>query len=190
MEFQETGRFGRITKNLRKQGFEDKMDTILLDSIGFPELKKEAKVRYVEATVNRMKTEIGTVNTKKVLFECGVKCCGKTWAKWAKTIWDNSDSLNDFFVNLNKEEEKYNTQMSYDKEQNVVYVMRSKCICGLVNKGNISIEPNLYCSCSSGHMDVFFSSVFSVNKVELKQSIFNGAKTCRWKVKLNNWGEE
>lgn len=186
MEYQETGRFGRITKNLRKEGFEDKMDSILFDSINFPKLNKVDKVHYVESTVNRMKAEIGEDNTKKVLFQCGAKCCGKSWSAWAKSFWDNSDSLDDFFVNLNKEEEKYNTSMSFDKAANTVSVMRTKCICGLINKGAFSTDDNLYCTCSSGHMDAFFSSVFSVENVELEQSIFNGAVTCNWKVKLEN----
>lgn len=131
-----------------------------------------------------MEAEIGVENTKKVMFECGAKCCGKSWSKWAKAIWDNSDSLDDFFVNLNKEEEKYSTQMTYDKAENTVSVMRTKCICGLINKGAIATDDNLYCSCSSGHMDVFFNAVFTVDKVELEQSIFNGARTCNWKVQL------
>lgn len=36
MKYQETGRFGRITKNLRKLGFEKEMAEILFDSSAFP----------------------------------------------------------------------------------------------------------------------------------------------------------
>lgn len=190
MKYQETGRFGRITKNLKSEGFEDKMDSILINSIDFPKLNKEQKVKYVEATVKRMEAEIGEANTKNVLFQCGVKCCGKSWTRFARNIWDKSDSLEVFFINLNKEEEKYNTVISFEKKKNIVYVMRTKCICGLINKGTISAEKNLFCNCSNGHMNAFFNSIFSVKEVKLEQAIFSGANTCKWKIKMNNWGDK
>ncbi len=189
MKYQETGRFGRITKNLRKEGFETEMESVLFDSSSFPKLTNKKKVRYVETVVDRMEEKIGTVNTKKVLSRCGVQCCGKSWSNFAKNIWNNSNSLKDFFNNLNKEEEKYNTIISFEKEKNTVYVMRTKCICGLINKGDISKE-NLFCSCSNGHMDAFFNSVFSVKNVELQQAIFTGADSCKWKVELYSWGDK
>jgi hypothetical protein len=50
MTYQETGRFGRITKNLRKLGFEKEMEKILFDSSNFPGLKKSEQSKYVKLT--------------------------------------------------------------------------------------------------------------------------------------------
>jgi hypothetical protein len=66
MSYQETGRFGRITKSLRKNGFENKMEDILFDSRNFTNLKKKEQTQYVGAVVNRMEQLIGEDNTKKV----------------------------------------------------------------------------------------------------------------------------
>ena len=42
MKYQETGRLGRISKNMRKLGFEADMDKILFDSSEFPNFKLSA----------------------------------------------------------------------------------------------------------------------------------------------------
>lgn len=184
MSYQETGRFGRITKSLRKNGFENKMEDILFDSKNFTNLKKKEQTQYVGAVVNRMEQLIGEDNTKKVLSECGKNCCGKSWADFAKRIYSNSDSIERFVNNLNKEEIKYNTYFTFDKIRNTIQVKRTKCICGLINKGEIFSNTNLYCNCSNGHMSAFFSSIFRVDKIILEQSLYNGDDSCVWEVLL------
>ena len=113
MKYIEGGRFGRITKHLRKQGFEKEMENILHDSINFPKLKKPEQTEYVETVIGRMDKIIGKENTANVLFECGAQCCGKSWSSFVKSIWDQSQSTEEFFKNLNKEEKKYNTQLEF-----------------------------------------------------------------------------
>ena len=126
MGYQETGRFGRITKSLRKNGFCDEMDDILFDSDNFTKLKKTAQTEYVEIVVNRMEQLIGEDNTKKVLFECGKNCCGKSWSNFAKRIYNNSNSIEDFVKKLNEEEIKYSTIISYDKNKRAIQVRKNK----------------------------------------------------------------
>jgi len=184
MKYQETGRFGRITKQLRKQGFEREMENILFDSHHFKNLNKSDQTKYVETIVSRMNTYIGADNTDKILYECGAQCCGKSWSKFAKGIWDQSDSIDDFFVNLNREEEKYNTHIDFDRNNASISVERSKCICGLINKGPHFQENIDYCKCSLGHMSVFFKSVFNVTGIKLVESIYSGADKCKWKIKI------
>jgi hypothetical protein len=184
MSYQETGRFGRITKSLRKNGFCVEMDDILFDSDNFTKLKKTDQTQYVETVVNRMEQLIGEDNTKKVLFECGKNCCGKSWSNFAKRIYNNSNSIEDFVKKLNKEEIKYNTIISYDKNKRSIQVKRTKCICGLINKGKIFNNTNFYCNCSNGHMSAFFSSIFKVDKIVFQQSIYNGNDSCVWQILL------
>jgi len=184
MGYQETGRFGRITKSLRKNGFENKMEDILFDSNNFTSLKKKEQTQYVGTVVERMEQLIGEDNTKKVLFECGKNCCGKSWTDFAKKIYNNSDSIENFIDNLNKEEIKYNTFITFNKNKNTIQVKRTKCICGLINKGEIFSHTNLYCSCSNGHMSAFFNSIFRVDEVVLVKSIYNGNDSCVWEVLL------
>lgn len=184
MSYQETGRFGRITKSLRKNGFENSMEDILFDSNDFKNLKKKEQTKYVGTVVKRMEQIIGKDNTKKVLFECGKNCCGKSWSDFAKRIYNNSDSIESFIHNLNKEEIKYDTFISFDKNKNTIQVKRTKCICGLINKGEIFSDTNLYCNCSNGHMAAFFDPIFRVDKIVLEQSIYNGNDSCIWKIIL------
>ncbi|MGP3779599.1 DUF6144 family protein [Halanaerobium saccharolyticum] len=184
MQYQETGRFGRITKNLRKLGFENEMPEILFDSSAFPELKKSEQSKYVETVVKRMESIIGPENTEQVLFQCGAKCCGKSWSKFVQNIWDDSNSLPDFFYNLNQKEAKYNTEIEYNELNNSITVSRKKCICGLINKGTKFVENTDYCSCSIGHMSEFFSTIFKIKNIELLNSIYAGDDRCEWLISI------
>ncbi|MBI9058996.1 DUF6144 family protein [Labilibaculum sp. DW002] len=185
MKYQETGRFGRLTKNLRKQGFEAEMEKILHDSKDFQKLNKKQQTKYIETVMDRMVDAIGQSKTNNVLFACGEQCCGKSWSTFVKKIWTNSESLENFFENLNEEEEKYNTSISYDHLKHSIKVNRTKCICGLINKGEHFVDNNSYCNCSTGHMSKFFNSVFSVKKISLIKTIYNGADKCEWNIVLN-----
>jgi hypothetical protein len=184
MKYQETGRFGRITKQLRNQGFKKEMEDILYDSENFARLNKINQTIYIETVINRMIDKIGEENAENVLFECGAQCCGKSWSKFAKRIWDNSKSHNDFFKNLNYEEQKYNTKISYNSLDKSIAVERSKCICGLINKGDQFKSTKDYCKCSIGHMSVFFNTVFMVKEIQLENSIYSGADRCKWNIKI------
>ena len=182
MKYQETGRFGRITKHLRKQGHEDAMPGILYDSPEFPRLPKAKQARYVETVVDRMVDRIGEDNTRRVLFECGAQCCGRSWSAFSRQIWDRSRSLAGFIADLNRAEEKYNTRMSYLPEGSAIIVERTRCICGLINKGLPFDADNIFCTCSIGHMQKFFRAVLDVESVTLVQTIASGADTCEWRI--------
>jgi hypothetical protein len=158
------------------------MEEILFDSSNFPGLKKSEQSKYVETVVRRMKKNIGLKNTENVLFECGAKCCGKSWSKFVKNIWDDSSSPANFFYNLNQKEAKYNTTIEYDQLKNLITVSRTKCICGLINKGTNFTENMDYCSCSIGHMSVFFNTIFNVQDIKLLNSIYTGSDKCEWLI--------
>lgn len=186
INYQETGRLGRITKNLRKLGFQNEMEKILFDSSNFPKMKKIEQTNYVEIITTRMNEIIGFENTKKVLFECGSQCCGKSWSKFVKDIWDKSKSLDEFFKSINKAEEKYNTNFTYDSEKRIITLIRTKCICGLINKGEHFFKDKTFCNCSLGHMSIFFNSVFDVEDIKLEKSIYSGDKICKWLIKIKS----
>jgi hypothetical protein len=186
MEYQETGRFGRITKNLRRKGFENKMEGILHDSEKFNDLNKDGQVQYIETVMDRIVEAIGQKDTDAVLFSCGEQCCGKSWINFAKEIWNKGNgSIDNFIVNLNIAEEKYNTHMSYDQIKKSITVTRTKCICGLVNKGKKFKSNKSFCNCSIGHMSQFFNSVVPVEKIDFYKSIMNGDEKCEWNINLN-----
>lgn len=184
MVYQETGRFGRITKHLRNQGFEKVMEDILFDSGRFSALAKPEQTKYVETVIARMDQLIGETNTEKVLFECGAQCCGKSWSNFARRIWDRAESTEDFFIQLNAEEEQYNTQITHDSDHQLITVTRSECICGLINKGAPFLNNRNFCKCSIGHMSVFFNTIFEVTQIELKKAIYAGDERCEWKIKI------
>lgn len=186
MDYQETGRFGRITKNLRYKGFESKMKDILHDSTNFNGFSKDDQVQYIETVMDRMVATIGQNDTDAVLFSCGEQCCGKSWVNFAKDIWNQSKGfLDNFIVNLNIAEEKYNTFFSYDSTNKSITVTRTKCLCGLVNKGKPFKNNKSYCNCSIGHMSQFFNSLVTIQKIDFNKSIMNGNEKCEWNIKLN-----
>lgn len=185
MIFQETGRFGRITKNLRKKGFENQMDGILHDSTNFTKMNKDDQIQYIENVMERMVETIGQKNTNSVLFSCGEQCCGKPWVNFAREIWERSkSSIDEFIANLNIAEEKYSTYFSNDSKNMLITVARKKCICGLINKGKPFKSNKSYCNCSTGHMFQFFNSIIPVQNIELKKSIMNGDRNCEWSIKI------
>jgi hypothetical protein len=184
LPYQETGRFGRITKNLRKLGFENRMEPILHDSSKFSKLRKTDQAKYVELVVSRIVDDIGLEDANRVLYECGAQCCGKSWSGFAKRIWEASTTLVEFVEKLNTEEEKYSTHIEYSSADSSLTVERTKCICGLVNKGLPFDGDSHFCSCSLGHMAVFFGAVLSVDRIELEETISAGSKRCRWRVFL------
>lgn len=180
MKYQETGRFGRITKNVRNLGYEKEMEAILLDSLDFTKLKKIEQTQYIETVMDRMEKRIGLENTNKVLFECGAQCCGKSWSNFVKQIWQNSKSIEDFIDHINQEEEKYDTHFIYNEKEKLITVVRDACICGLINKGNIFTDIKTFCNCSIGHMSIFFNTIFKVDKIEFTKSIYSGDEKCEW----------
>ena len=184
MSYQETGRFGRITKHLRKLGCENEMESILHDSGGFGKLRKADQAKYVEVVVGRMVEYVGLEKTEHVLYACGAQCCGKSWSGFAKRIWGESATLEEFVENLNREEEQYNTQIELCLSDNCIVVERSKCICGLVNKGLPFETSSDFCLCSTGHMAAFFGAVLDVSRIELEETISAGSSRCRWRVYL------
>ena len=185
MEYYKSGRFGRITKNAIKEGFEDSLEKVLYDSMDFASLSKKKSAEYVEEVINRMEKQLGRENTKKVLVSCGQQCCGKSWTKFTRDIKEETDTIEDFFELLNKREEPFQTSFTFNKDEKSIFINRSKCLCGLVNKAKNKFDSNLYCECSTGHFLNFFDSIFNVESIELKKSILNGSDSCQWIVKID-----
>jgi hypothetical protein len=188
MEYLITGRFGRITKNIINNGFEEYLDNILYDSMEFPKMNKKQKAEYIQLVIIRMEKYIGKDNTLKVLNSCGKQCCGKSWTTFAKDIWDETKELTRFFEFLNIREKAYNTEFVYNKEKNTIIINRGKCLCGLVEKAQFKYDTGRYCECSTGHFKEFFEAIFSVEDISIKQSILYGADCCTWEVKLKEKG--
>ena len=184
MEYLSTGRFGRITKNIINNGFEEYLDKILYDSMGFLKMNKKQKAEYIQLVIIRMEKYLGKDNTQKVLSSCGKQCCGKSWATFVKDIWDETKELTRFFELLNLREKPYNTEFVYNKEKNTVIIERSKCLCGLVEKAQYKHETGLYCECSTGNFKEFFETIFIVEDVNLQQSILYGSDCCKWEVRI------
>ena len=130
---------------MRKLGFAAEMDKVLFDSSEFPHLKKKEQTKYIETVMDRMEESIGLDNTKKILQACGAQCCGKSWSDFVRRIWDQAESPADFFVKLNNEEKKYATEITYHPAGKSISVVRNKCICGLINKGDLFNHGSVNC---------------------------------------------
>jgi len=184
MDHLRTGRFGRITKNIIYNGFEEHLDVILGDSMEYIRMGKKEKAGYIRSVIERMERYMGKDNVKKVMSDCGRQCCGKSWTDFIDGIHCASKDINDFFELLNIEEKNYGTEFVFLQENNMIVIERSRCLCGLVEKARYKHENRNYCECSTGHFREFLGKVFTVEDILLKQSILCGADKCVWEVKI------
>ncbi len=190
MKYHESGRFGRITKNIRAMGQADKLADIMPESWTFSQMSPKEKTQYVFRVVKRMETHLGSEPTKAVMHRCGQQCCGKSWIGFVQDIWAESKDLNDFFTRLNHQERAYHTVFSYSPKSRTIEIDRTRCICGLAGNARYPTDSTLFCECSAGHFSEFFCSVFDVRDISLKQSLLAGADSCKWILTIDSNRED
>ena len=114
----------------------------------------------------------------RIMKPCGRQCIPQIFITRAKTIYEESDSIEDFLSRLNKT--RIGGGQLHLKDEKVVGIY-DKCYCGLVNKLK-GLSP-LYCYCSAGWYEQLFSSVFDEPvEVEKIATIPDGADHCEFEI--------
>lgn len=137
------------------------------------------KVRFIRNTMKIMEDTIKPKHLQSIMQKCGMECIGQSLIKKAKTIYNDSTFLKSFLKKLN---ENHIGGGHLELNGNVIDASYTKCYCGSVSKTKESISLN-YCYCSTGWYKKLFEEVLQKEiKVELIQSIINGADCCTFKI--------
>ena len=122
-------------------------------------------------------------NTRiKIMENCGKQCISKSTINKAIRAKKDSKDLDEFLSKLN---ELHIGGGCLKREGNLIYGFYKKCYCGLVNK-NMGKMSSTYCNCSRGWYQQLFESVFEKSvRVELEDSIMQGADECSFKIHID-----
>ena len=179
-KYPRTGRIGRFVKILEKEVSEDKMIKILRNSDKYNSLSPSKKAEWWKDAIILMENEISIDKTKKILCQCGQKCCGQGHRKTVRKKFEESKSIEEFLEKISIKDVSYEL---IDKKTIVAEYQR--CFCGSV-KSTKTTFPNLtYCECGSEFNRQYFSSAFGkpVN-VELIKSVINGSDSCKYVIHI------
>ena len=114
----------------------------------------------------------------QIMKSCGQQCIPRSYISRVKTIYEKSDSIEDFLNKLN--ETRIGGGQLHLRDKKIIGIY-DKCYCGLVNKLE-GISP-LYCYCSAGWYEQLFSSVFDEPVVVEKiTTIVSGNDHCEFDI--------
>jgi predicted hydrocarbon binding protein len=114
----------------------------------------------------------------RIMIPCGRQCIPKSYISRAKSIYEESDGIEDFLTKLN--ETRIGGGKLHLRDGKIIGIY-DKCYCGL-GKKITGLSP-LYCYCSAGWYEQLFSSVFDkLVEVEKIATIPDGADHCEFEI--------
>ena len=116
-----------------------------------------------------------------IFKECGRLCSESYSKKLYIDTYEKSNSINDFFNNLNGEY----IHVKVIKENEVYEVAYPECLCDLYTKGYM--KTSKLCECSKQsliyNLETLFKDKYNI-KVEKVSTILEGARECAFKISL------
>ncbi len=180
-----TGRIGRFAKIIEKDLGVDVLLEVMQDSDKYSSFKAPEKATWWKSAVERLEKGVGNEKAIDVMRSCGQKCCGQGIRKTAKRLMDESKSMEEFLEKASNYEVKEGEIEYKLKEDNTIIGIFNRCFCGQVKQTKIPFKNKTYCQCSAEfHKQFFEAALGEPIKVELTQSIINGAKTCRFVIHI------
>jgi predicted hydrocarbon binding protein len=139
------------------------------------------KASYLNKVMMNIEDKIGSNQLRMIMEKCGMECIGKSVLEKAKNIYKKNSSIDTFIDELNKN----HIGGGYLKlNGNIIEAVYDKCYCGSVSKTRQTVSIN-YCYCSTGWYKRLFEEIFDKEvKVEIMQSIINGADSCKFNIYL------
>ncbi len=115
----------------------------------------------------------------KVLEQCGRKCQSPAFIRKARSIYEKSDSIQEFLEKLSK------VYKHLHRNGDNVHIVYPKCYCSIVNKIPLGKLPATYCNCSRGWAKALFEGALGKPvEVVMEKSIISGDNECRFKIVL------
>jgi predicted hydrocarbon binding protein len=147
----------------------------------YREVKKTRGTRDVKAIVSELGKVSGTAAVAGVMRACGRQCIPNSYIIRARSIYEDSDNLEDFLTGLNKL--RIGGGKLHTREGKIIGIYE-QCYCTLARKTK-DLSP-LYCYCSEGWYEELFSAVFE-KQVEVKKlhTILDGSSCCEFEINCN-----
>ncbi len=182
-EIPKTGRIGRWATIIEQETDHNIAEKVMENAEQLKSLDYVGKAAWIKGAVERLEHYAGEEKAKKIMEECGRKCCGQTYRKKARELMGESKSLKEFIEKLNKAG-LGGGRLTF-KDENTITGGYNHCYCGQVKQTKEPL-PRVYCYCSAGwYKQLFESALGRPVDVELVQSIVSGAHTCEFIIKLN-----
>jgi predicted hydrocarbon binding protein len=137
------------------------------------------KAKFAKCLMDNFEKRFPEEVRAKVMEDCGRSCIGYTTIERARRIKRNSKTLDDLVNGLN---ERHIVGGKISLENNKIYAVYNRCYCSMVNKTKERFSST-YCNCGRGWFLELFEKIFERPvKVDLVESIIQGAKTCKFAI--------
>jgi hypothetical protein len=178
-----TGRIGRFARALEKETSRKLVEKTIDNPDTYLKYNNIEKAAWWLKTMENLSKSIGKDKLAKVMHACGSKCCGITSRKRAKLCWAQSKTLKDFINNLNKHHIGGGRLKLVNNH--TITGGYNTCYCGQVKYSEKPFPSDSYCQCSTAwYKQLFETALQKPVKVELKQSIIRGDKTCEFMIRI------
>jgi len=132
----------------------------------------------VKAILAELENACGGEVVTQVMKPCGQQCIPESFIARAKSIYAETDSIEDFLNLLN--ETRIGGGKLHIKDDKIIGIYE-KCYCGLAKKVK-GLSP-LFCYCSEGWYERLFSSVFEKPvKAKKVRTILDGSDKCEFEI--------
>jgi len=137
------------------------------------------KARWVIGAMERMEALVDEGTRINIMEGCN--CAKEGRIQKGKELLKKARDLDEFVEML---EQAHIVGSRLERKGDVIYSYYNRCYCGLVNKSQEKI-PLTYCYCSQGYARKVFEGIFEKPiRVELLQSVVNGAPECKFAIYL------
>jgi|SRR5450759_414170 len=141
------------------------------------------KAAWTLEVMGRMESCLDEPHRVSILEACGRDCIGASILEKARRIRASSRSLEVFLDGLNQNHLGGGNLAWRDGAIDASY---PRCYCGMVSQTRKPFSAT-YCNCSRGwFLSLFENSLVVPVRVELVQSIIQGAPDCRFRIHLPN----
>ena len=146
------------------------------------------KAKFIKRLMDDLLSKTSKTVAQKIMRECGSvyqigvsQCVGMPMIKKAKKLYKESRDIKEFLIKLN---EHHIGGRNLRLEGDVIKTSYERCYCGAVSKTKEKI-PLTYCYCGAGWFKRVFEEALSKPvKVEVLQTIANGADTCEFRIHI------
>jgi hypothetical protein len=178
-----SGRIGRFASILGKETNRDVVEKVIKDADKYDSFNYAEKADWWNKAMQRLEKLVKKPTAVKVMGNCGRKCCGLTYRKRANQFMSESKSIGEFLDKLNK---SWPAGVKFElKDENTIIQIYERCYCGQVKQTKESFPINTYCQCGVGWVKQLFESALGKSvKVDLKQSIICGGKSCEFIINI------
>lgn len=136
----------------------------------------------ISKIIEVMDKHTGGEDKYDVISSCGRNCITPDVIETGKKCKESAKDIDELIDMLNK---KFIGGGQLKRDGNVIMAEYCECYCPIASK-NKSLSP-MFCNCSKGWFQEFFSSVLNTNvKVNIISSVLRGDPSCKFEIYLES----